>query len=269
MFIVSSKSGTTLETLSHFEYFWEQTGDGEQFVVVTDPGSALEQLAGDARDARVPRRADDRRPLLGAVALRHRSGCADGHRRRAAARERASGWRRPAAATRTPGCSWASSSARAGGEGRDKVCIDGDRRRLRALGRAADRRVDGQAGQRARAGARREPGRPGPPGRRGASGRRVRDRRRVLPLGVRGRGRRLDPRDQPVRPAGRPGGEGQDEGGARLGRRSEARARGLAGRAARRAPSRRSTSRSRPSSIRCASASSSRSSTARTRPAAS
>jgi glucose-6-phosphate isomerase len=45
MFVVSSKSGTTLETLSHFEYFWEKVGDGERFVAITDPGSALEQLA--------------------------------------------------------------------------------------------------------------------------------------------------------------------------------------------------------------------------------
>jgi glucose-6-phosphate isomerase len=46
MFVVSSKSGGTLETLSHFAYFWEQTGGhGDQFVAVTDPGSALEQLA--------------------------------------------------------------------------------------------------------------------------------------------------------------------------------------------------------------------------------
>jgi glucose-6-phosphate isomerase len=46
MFIVSSKSGGTLETLSHFEYFWERTGgDGRRFVAVTDPGSGLEQLA--------------------------------------------------------------------------------------------------------------------------------------------------------------------------------------------------------------------------------
>ena len=46
MFVVSSKSGGTLETLSHFEYFWEQTGGhGDQFVAVTDPGSALEELA--------------------------------------------------------------------------------------------------------------------------------------------------------------------------------------------------------------------------------
>ena len=45
LFIVSSKSGTTLETLSHFEYFWSKTGDAERFIAVTDPGSSLEQLA--------------------------------------------------------------------------------------------------------------------------------------------------------------------------------------------------------------------------------
>jgi transaldolase / glucose-6-phosphate isomerase len=45
MFVVSSKSGTTLETLSQFEYFWAKTGDGTQFVAVTDPGSPLEEQA--------------------------------------------------------------------------------------------------------------------------------------------------------------------------------------------------------------------------------
>jgi glucose-6-phosphate isomerase len=45
MFVVSSKSGTTVETLSQFAYFWEKTQRPEQFVAVTDPGSALEQLA--------------------------------------------------------------------------------------------------------------------------------------------------------------------------------------------------------------------------------
>ncbi len=46
MFVVSSKSGTTLETRSHFDYYWEQAGaNGEQFVAVTDPGSELEQVA--------------------------------------------------------------------------------------------------------------------------------------------------------------------------------------------------------------------------------
>src|SRR3954453_17374124 len=46
MFVVSSKSGTTLETRSHFDYYWEQAGsNGDQFVAVTDPGSELEQIA--------------------------------------------------------------------------------------------------------------------------------------------------------------------------------------------------------------------------------
>jgi transaldolase/glucose-6-phosphate isomerase len=52
LFIVSSKSGTTLETLSHFEYFWSQVEEGDHFVAITDPGSALEQLA-STRNMRV------------------------------------------------------------------------------------------------------------------------------------------------------------------------------------------------------------------------
>jgi transaldolase / glucose-6-phosphate isomerase len=52
MFIVSSKSGGTLETLSHFEYFWAKEGEGEQFIAITDPGSSLEQLA-NTRNMRV------------------------------------------------------------------------------------------------------------------------------------------------------------------------------------------------------------------------
>jgi Phosphoglucose isomerase len=48
MFVVSSKSGTTLETRSHFEYYWDRAGEkGDQFVAVTDLGSQLEQLAGE------------------------------------------------------------------------------------------------------------------------------------------------------------------------------------------------------------------------------
>ena len=46
LFIVSSKSGGTIETLSHYRYF-KQFARPEQFVVVTDPGSPLERLAGD------------------------------------------------------------------------------------------------------------------------------------------------------------------------------------------------------------------------------
>ena len=92
-----------------------------------------------------------------------------------------------------------------------------ERRRLRPLGGAAARRVDREAREGARAGAGRAAGRAGPPGAGGAPPGRVRARAGVLPLGVRDRGRRLDPRHQPVRPARRAVGEGQDEGSARVG----------------------------------------------------
>jgi transaldolase / glucose-6-phosphate isomerase len=46
LFVVSSKSGSTLETRSHADYFFERTGrNGQRFVAVTDPGSELETVA--------------------------------------------------------------------------------------------------------------------------------------------------------------------------------------------------------------------------------
>ena len=46
LFVCSSKSGTTLETRSHTDYFWEKTGKrGEAFIAITDPGSELQRLA--------------------------------------------------------------------------------------------------------------------------------------------------------------------------------------------------------------------------------
>jgi transaldolase/glucose-6-phosphate isomerase len=46
LFLPASKSGTTLETRSHTDYFWRRTGKrGECFAAVTDPGSELEHLA--------------------------------------------------------------------------------------------------------------------------------------------------------------------------------------------------------------------------------
>jgi transaldolase / glucose-6-phosphate isomerase len=46
LFLASSKSGSTIETRSHLEYFWERTGGrGPQFAAITDPGSDLDQLA--------------------------------------------------------------------------------------------------------------------------------------------------------------------------------------------------------------------------------
>src|SRR5438093_2424363 len=41
-FIVASKSGTTLETLSHYRYFFERAGrNGRQFIAITDPETSL------------------------------------------------------------------------------------------------------------------------------------------------------------------------------------------------------------------------------------
>jgi transaldolase / glucose-6-phosphate isomerase len=46
LFVSASKSGTTLETRSHTDYFWERVGGrGEQFVAITDPGTPLEEQA--------------------------------------------------------------------------------------------------------------------------------------------------------------------------------------------------------------------------------
>jgi transaldolase/glucose-6-phosphate isomerase len=46
LFVVSSKSGTTTETLSLFRAFWQWSAEaGRRFVAVTDPGSSLEALA--------------------------------------------------------------------------------------------------------------------------------------------------------------------------------------------------------------------------------
>ncbi len=60
IFVVSSKSGGTLETLSHFAFFHELAGgDGSRFVAVTDPGSPLEDLARENDFARVFRNDPD------------------------------------------------------------------------------------------------------------------------------------------------------------------------------------------------------------------
>jgi transaldolase/glucose-6-phosphate isomerase len=44
LFVVSSKSGSTVETLSHYRYFRSKLDDGAHFVAVTDPGSPLADL---------------------------------------------------------------------------------------------------------------------------------------------------------------------------------------------------------------------------------
>jgi glucose-6-phosphate isomerase len=46
-FLASSKSGGTIEPLSLFAHFWSVVGQGSNFAAITDPGSGLEQLAGE------------------------------------------------------------------------------------------------------------------------------------------------------------------------------------------------------------------------------
>ena len=58
LFVVASKSGTTLETLSFYRTFWDRvcavtSTPGSHFVAITDPGSALEKLAEDRQFRRV------------------------------------------------------------------------------------------------------------------------------------------------------------------------------------------------------------------------
>jgi transaldolase/glucose-6-phosphate isomerase len=46
LFIVSSKSGGTIETMAAFHHFWKATaGNASQFVAITDPGTSLAVLA--------------------------------------------------------------------------------------------------------------------------------------------------------------------------------------------------------------------------------
>jgi glucose-6-phosphate isomerase len=47
LFLVSTKSGGTIETLSLFKHFWSLRSDGNAFVAITDPGSGLEKLASE------------------------------------------------------------------------------------------------------------------------------------------------------------------------------------------------------------------------------
>jgi Phosphoglucose isomerase len=47
LFLSSSKSGSTLETRSHTDYFWSRHPDGAYFAAVTDPGSSLDALAAE------------------------------------------------------------------------------------------------------------------------------------------------------------------------------------------------------------------------------
>jgi hypothetical protein len=47
LFVSASKSGSTIETRSHTDYFWEKSPDGAHWIAITDPGSELEKLAAE------------------------------------------------------------------------------------------------------------------------------------------------------------------------------------------------------------------------------
>ena len=93
LFIVSSKSGTTLEPTIFYEYFRARVetavggeAAGARFVAVTDPGSALEETARRAGFRRVfPGEPSIGGTLLGAVGVRYGARSPDGARCRTAA----------------------------------------------------------------------------------------------------------------------------------------------------------------------------------------
>jgi hypothetical protein len=58
-FLVSSKSGSTLEPQALLAHFWERVPDGRRFAAITDPGSPLDEQATDAGFARVFRNPSD------------------------------------------------------------------------------------------------------------------------------------------------------------------------------------------------------------------
>jgi transaldolase/glucose-6-phosphate isomerase len=64
LFIVSSKSGTTIEPNSFYHYFWnlvvkETKTPGKNFIAITDPGTPLEKLAHERKFRQVFRAASD------------------------------------------------------------------------------------------------------------------------------------------------------------------------------------------------------------------
>ena len=62
LFVAASKSGSTIETRTQLDHFWEATGgDGSRFVAVTDPGSELAELAAE----HTMRRVFENRPDIG------------------------------------------------------------------------------------------------------------------------------------------------------------------------------------------------------------
>ncbi len=158
LFVVSSKSGTTLETA---EPPGVLLGEDEATARASrrSPTRARRSSAspGARLSRRLPGRADDRRALLGALGVRARPG---GARRASTSSGSSSGhsrWPRPAGSTRAIPASSSASGSDAAGRTAETRSDRPESGRLRPLGGAAHRGVDRQGGQGARSG----PGRAG------------------------------------------------------------------------------------------------------------
>ena len=247
LFVFASKSGGTLEPRSHLAFFWDRIRRPEQFAVVTDPGTELDQLATRQNFRRVFRA----NPNLGGrySALSHFGIVAgallgvdiDELLRRAGAVIAAVGGLRPA---REQSGAPLRRGARRRGQGRARQVHPGHAggdRRVRHVARAADRGVHGQArrrhpadrrrGSRPAGGLRQRPHlrEPGPAGRARCPGgggtargparlrRPLQHRLRGGALGVRDRDGRRRARDQSLRSAQRRGRQAGRRQGARGG----------------------------------------------------
>ena len=154
LFVVSTKSGGTIETLSLFKHFWAARARRRSASSRSPTRARARGPRQRARlPARVPQRPRHRRALQRAVVLRLVPGGAHGRRRRARCSTAPARPSRPAPRHDT---SQANSGLWLGvalGElalrGRDKLTfvVDAPMRALRPVGRAARRRVDRQAGQ--------------------------------------------------------------------------------------------------------------------------
>ena len=249
LFVISSKSGGTIETMSQFKFFHERQSDGAHYVAVTDPGSALAALGREKGFRRVFENDPDIGGRYSALSYFGLVPAAlIGVDVRAVLETARGGGRQLPAQRGQLGPVARDRARRAGAQRARQAHVRGRRAAVlvRPLGRAARGRVDRQARPRDPADRRRAAGgsgrlRAGPrvpahrgrrrgqrgEGRRAAQGRAPDDhgprrgagrpRADLLPLGVRDRGRRLGAGDQPVRPAERAGGQGQHGQGARRG----------------------------------------------------
>jgi glucose-6-phosphate isomerase len=247
LFIVSSKSGGTIEPLSLFAHFFSLVGHGNSFIAITDPGSGLEALANKHAFRRVfhgDPNIGGRYSALSAFGVV--PGALMRIRVRVLLEGAADAWDTALGdgsdAVGDAGAVWLGAALSGlAGAGRDKLTFVISET-LPGLGLWLEQLVAESTGKRglrpgsrvrlsARpARARRRARRPRARARRcrtprdhDAHARPHRPRTRVPAVGADRRGRRLGPRDQPVRPAERAAGEGRDQARARR-LRSQARA---------------------------------------------